>query len=174
MNIADVEYFAVKPGCTTVGSFEICTWLEKKGITSTHSMNLGGEWDFGFGTVKMVYAAHSNSLPDGSYGGTAAGYIIKTKDICMYYAGDTALTNEMKLIPDRLKPDLAFLPIGSNYTMNAEDAALASQFIPCQTVIGMHYDTFGWIKIDHSAAIEAFKNKNTNLILMKIGETKTF
>jgi len=173
-HIADVEYFAVKPGCTTVGSFEICTWLEKKGIKNTHSMNLGGEWDFGFGTVKMVYAAHSNSLPDGTYGGTAAGYVIKTKDICLYYAGDTALTNEMKLIPTRFKPDIAFLPIGSNYTMNAEDAAIASEFIECNTIIGMHYDTFGWIKIDHSAAVQTFKNKNTELILMNIGETKPF
>src|SRR5690606_14319993 len=114
---ADLVYLAKKTGATVISSFEIITWLERQGITDGHSMNIGGKWNFDFGTVKMVYAAHSNSLPDGSYGGTAAGFILHINEKCIYYAGDTALTQEMKLTGELYAPDVAFLPIGDNYTM---------------------------------------------------------
>ncbi|MCB9251531.1 MAG: metal-dependent hydrolase [Flavobacteriales bacterium] len=173
-HIADLEYLGKKLDCTIVSSFEICNWISDKGIKKVHSMNLGGEWDFNFGRVKMVYAAHSNSLPDGTYGGTASGFVFKNTETCFYYAGDTALTNDMNLIPLKFNLDLAFLPIGNNYTMSAEDAALATDFIKCKKIIGMHYDTFGFIKIDHQKALESFKAKGANLTLMGIGETANF
>jgi len=170
-HIADLEAIALQTKAKIVGSFELCVWLEKKGFTNTHSMNIGGEWDFGFAKVKMVNAVHSNSLPDGTYGGKAAGYVIQNDETCFYYAGDTALNFDMKLIADSYTLDFAFLPIGSNYTMSAKDAAIASEFINCKKIIGMHYDTFGFIKINHKEALDEFTKKSCELDLLSIGET---
>jgi L-ascorbate metabolism protein UlaG (beta-lactamase superfamily) len=164
---------ANKTGAKVIGSWELHSWLNKKGITNTHPMNIGGIWDFGFAKVKMVYASHSNSLPDDTYGGTAAGYVFQNADTCFYYAGDTALTYDMKLIAEDYKLDFAFLPIGNNFTMNAADAAKAAGFINCNTIIGMHYDTFGYIKINRELATKEFRNKGVELRLLNIGETIT-
>jgi L-ascorbate metabolism protein UlaG (beta-lactamase superfamily) len=79
----------------------------------------------------------------------------------------------MKLIPMTCrKIDLAILPIGDNFTMGAADAVLASDFVECDNVLGVHYDTFGWIKIDHAAARKQFQDKGKTLTLLEIGETK--
>ena len=172
-HVADLETLANKTGAKVIGSWELHSWLNKKGITNTHPMNIGGIWDFGFAKVKMVYASHSNSLPDDTYGGTAAGYVFQNADTCFYYAGDTALTYDMKLIAEDFKLDFAFLPIGNNFTMNAADAAKAAGFINCNTIIGMHYDTFGYIKINHELATKEFRNKGVELRLLNIGETIT-
>ena len=145
-HIADLESIAKRTGAKVLGSWEMHTWLNKKGITNTHPMNIGGKWDLGFAKIKMIFAAHSNSLPDGSYAGVAAGYVLQNDETCFYYAGDTALTHDMKLIAGEYNLNFAFLPIGSNFTMNATDAAKAAEFINCKNIIGMHYDTFGFYK----------------------------
>jgi L-ascorbate metabolism protein UlaG (beta-lactamase superfamily) len=88
-----------------------------------------------------------------------------------YYAGDTALTYDMKLIGDYKRISLAFLPIGSNFTMGVDNAIIASDFIRCNRIIGMHYDTEEYIKIDHEKAKQKFSNAGKELILMNIGET---
>ena len=174
-HIADVEaVMRQNPEALIVGIWEIHAHYSAKGF-STHPMNKGGWWSFDFGRVKMVNAVHSSSFPDGSYGGEPAGFVVDTADGAFYMAGDTALTLDMKLIPmigPALK--LAFLPIGSNFTMDYRDAVLASEFIGCERIIGCHYDTFGFIKIDHAKASAAFAEKGKELILMTIGETRTF
>jgi L-ascorbate metabolism protein UlaG (beta-lactamase superfamily) len=167
-HVADLESIAKRTNAKIVSTFEITTWCEGKGLTNVHPMNLGGKWDFDFGTVKMVYASHSSVLPDGTYGGPASGFVIKTKDKTLYIAGDTALTQEMKLLADFEKIDFALLPIGDNFTMGIDDAIIASKFINCNQVIGMHYDTFGYIKIDHKKAIQAFADADRTLNLLKI------
>jgi len=171
---ADLVYLAKKTKAVVISNFEIITWLEKQGIANGHSMNLGGKWDFDFGRVKMVFAAHSSSMPDGTYGGTAAGFILTIHDRIIYYAGDTALTQEMKLIGELYPPDTAFLPVGDNYTMGIDDAIMAAKFIRCGEIIGMHYDTFGYIKIDKEEAQRKFKDSALNLKLPGIGETISF
>src|SRR5690606_1515410 len=142
-----------------------------KGIENTHEMNIGGGFDLDFGHVKYVPAIHSSMLPDGSYGGSPGGFVIQCDGRAFYYAGDTALTLEMKLLPEEFDLEFAFLPIGDNYTMGPKDAARATDFIQCKNIIGMHYDTFGYIKIDHEAAKATFTERNAKLTLMKIGET---
>ena len=132
-------------------------------------MNLGGKRTFDFGTVKMVFAAHSNSLPDGTYGGTAAGFIIETAGKTYYYSGDTALTQEMKLTGELYQLEAAFLPIGDNFTMGIDDAIIAAGFIKCKKIIGMHFDTFGYIQIDKKEALTKFENAGLNLMLIDIG-----
>jgi L-ascorbate metabolism protein UlaG (beta-lactamase superfamily) len=169
-HIADAESIAQRTGCKVICAWEIHSWLNNKGITNTHPMNTGGEWTFDFGKVKCVVAHHSSSLPDGTYGGNPMGFVIENEDANFYFAGDTALTLDMQLIPMICKPlSFAILPIGSNFTMTYQDAVVASDFIHCDTIIGCHYDTFSYIKIDHEAATKAFEDESKELILAKIG-----
>ncbi|HWB64812.1 MAG TPA: metal-dependent hydrolase [Chitinophagales bacterium] len=167
---ADVQAIAARTNATLVSTFEVGEWFQAKGVKNVRLMNHGGKGKFEFGTAKLVSAIHSSNLPDGSYGGNPAGFLLETADGNFYYSGDTALTMDMQLIPMFCpKLDVALLPIGDNFTMGVEDAVIASDFIKCNKVIGLHYDTFGPIKIDHTAAVKEFSSKGKELILMNIG-----
>ena len=134
-------------------------------------MNIGGKVNFEFGSVKCVVAQHSSSMPDGSYGGNPMGFVIESSEGNFYYAGDTALTYDMKLIGDYRTIDFAFLPIGNNFTMGVDNAIIACDFIKCNQIIGMHYDTFGFIMIDQEEAVNKFMMAGKKLILLEIGST---
>ncbi|MEO6633470.1 MAG: metal-dependent hydrolase [Mucilaginibacter sp.] len=149
---------------------EIANWLGKHGINNAHGMNIGGGFNFEFGRVKMVNAVHSSTLPDGSPGGNPAGFVLYVDGKAIYYAGDTALTYDMKLLADE-NLDWAYLPIGDNYTMGVDDAIKATGFINCKNVIGMHYDTFAVIKIDVAETEAKFVKAGINIKLPKIGES---
>jgi len=169
-HILDVETIAKRTGATIVSNAEIADYYDKKGFKS-HGMNFGGSWKFDFGTVKYVVAHHSSVFPDGTYGGNPGGFVIETGQKNIYIAGDTSLTFDMQLIPMRTRLDLAIFPIGSNYTMDAEDAITASDFVECDKVLGYHYDTFGYIKIDQEAAKRKFSDAGKDLILLPIGDS---
>lgn len=169
-HVADLVSIAKRTGAKVVSSFEITEWVGKQGIDNVHPMNLGGKWNFDFGSVKLTYASHSNSLPDGTYGGTAAGFIIEAENKTLYYSGDTSLNHDMKLLGELYDIDHAFLCIGDNFTMGIDDAIIAAKFINCKKIIGMHYDTFGYIKIDHEAAVDKFEDAGLSLKLMKISD----
>lgn len=169
-HILDVEAIATNTDAVIVSNAEIAGYYAAKGFTA-HPMNHGGSWDFEFGKVKYVNAIHSSSFPDGTYGGNPGGFVIEGERKNIYIAGDTALTMDMKLIPMRTKLDLAILPIGDNFTMDVEDAIIASDFVDCDKVLGIHYDTFGYIEIDHKEAIQKFFDKNKDLMLLAIGES---
>ncbi|MDP2176073.1 MAG: metal-dependent hydrolase [Bacteroidota bacterium] len=169
-HLADLLQIAINTDAKIVAIWEICEWVNKQGYTNTHAMNIGGGWNFEFGNIQMVRAVHSSSFPDGSYGGQAAGFVVKSNENCFYYSGDTALSYDMKLIPERHKLDVAFLPIGNNFTMDIQDAIKASEFIQCDHIIGMHYDTFGFIVIDHDAAINQFNQYGKTLTLLNISQ----
>jgi L-ascorbate metabolism protein UlaG (beta-lactamase superfamily) len=172
-HVADTVAIAKRTGAKVITAPEIAKWCKKNGIENVHMMNTGGRFQFDFGTVKMVSAIHSSGLPDGSYGGNPIGFVIEHSQGSFYYAGDTALTMDMKLIPLTCrKLDLAILPIGDNFTMGAADAVLASDFVECNNVLGVHYDTFGWIRIDHAAARKTFEDKGKTLTLLPLGESK--
>lgn len=171
-HILDVEAIAKRTNAVIVSNAEIAGYYEQKGF-ATHPMNHGGSWTFDFGKLKYVNAIHSSSFPDGQYGGQPGGFVIEANDKHVYIAGDTALTYDMKLIPMRCKLDLAVLPIGSNFTMDVDDAALAAEFLEVPRVLGYHYDTFGYITIDHEVAKQKFANKNKELILLPIGDHLT-
>jgi len=166
----DVELIAKRTDAIIVSNFEITEYYGNKGF-SFHPMNLGGSWDFEFGTVKYVNAIHTSSFPDGTYGGQPGGFVIEGERKNIYIAGDTALTMDMKLIPMRTKLDLAILPIGSNFTMDVDDAIIASDFVQCDKVLGYHFDTFGYIEINHDEAKRKFFDKNKDLMLLEIGES---
>ena len=166
----DVEAIAKRTGAVIVSNAEIAGIYASHGFT-THPMNHGGKWKFDFGTVRYVNAIHSSSFGDGSYGGNPGGFVIEGEHKNLYIAGDTALTMDMKLIPMRSKLDLAILPIGDNFTMDVDDAIIASDFLECDKIMGYHYDTFGFIKIDHEVSIRKFFDKGKDLMLLKIGES---
>ena len=170
-HVADAEILAKKHNSVLVANWEIHNWFQQKGVEHVHPMNLGGCWNFKFGKATLVKADHSSSMPDGAYGGGPGGFVIETPAFRFYYAGDTALFSDMKLFAEQYSPSFAFLPIGDNFTMGIQDAVMAAQFLKVKKVIGMHFDTFGYIKIDHAAAVEAFKSKGVELVLMGIGET---
>jgi L-ascorbate metabolism protein UlaG (beta-lactamase superfamily) len=166
----DVETIAKNnPNAQLVSNYEIVQWFGEKGING-HPMNHGGKYHFDFGSLKYVNAIHSSILPDGAYGGNPGGFILTTPSKCIYIAGDTALTLDMKLIPVTCSAlDLAILPIGDNFTMGYEDAVIASDYIGCNKVLGYHYDTFPPIKLDKTAAQSHFKSKGKELVLLDIG-----
>lgn len=168
---ADAISIARRTGAKVICAWEIMDWLNKKGIGNVHPMNTGGSFSFDFGKVKCVVAHHSSSLPDGSYGGNPMGFIVTTTEKSFYYSGDTALTLDMQLIPRYTTLDFAIFPIGDNFTMGYEDAIIAAGFAKAPKVIGVHYDTFGWIKIDHDVAKKAFTDKGIELLLLSVGET---
>ncbi len=170
-HVGDAIELARQTNATVIAAYEITNWIMNHGITKTHAMNIGGHWIFDFGKVKCVNAIHSSSLPDGTYGGTAMGFLIEAPAGNFYYAGDTALHLDMKLIGDYKKINFAFLPLGNNYTMGVDNAVIASDFIRCDHIIGMHYDTFDMIKIDHAESKKKFELAGKELTLMKIGET---
>lgn len=171
-HVADVDQIAKNnPNARLISNFEIISWFEEKGL-SGHSMNHGGKYSFDFGTVKYVSAVHSSVLPDGSYGGNPGGFVLWDENTSFYIAGDTALTHDMKLIP-QLCPalDFAILPVGDNFTMGYEEAVLAADFIGCDKIIGCHFDTFPPIKINHEDVKSAFAVKNIDFYLPEVGET---
>ncbi len=168
-HILDVEAIAKNTGANIISNFEIVNHFEAKGIKG-HPMNLGGSWPFEFGKIHMVNAIHTSSFPDGSYGGNPAGFVLETANHKIYIAGDTALTYDMKLIPMLIgKLNLAILPIGDNFTMGIKSAIVASDFVECNKILGCHFDTFGYIEIDHKNAIKQFADYDKELILLDIG-----
>lgn len=170
-HVADAEVIAKQAHSKIISNYEIVSWFEKKGLTG-HPLNHGGKAQFDIGTVKYVNAIHTSSLPDGTYGGNPGGFVVWDDNFSFYFAGDTALTIDMKLIPMTCpKLDFAILPIGDNFTMGYEDASIAAEFIECDKIIGCHFDTFGYIEIDKEAAIAAFAKKGKELILMELGTT---
>lgn len=170
-HVLDVEKIYAQSKCQVISTFEVVNWFAVKGVENVLPMNHGGKAVFNFGTVKMVNAVHSSSMPDGSYGGNPVGFLIEASGKRIYYAGDTALTLDMKLIGETGKVDFAFFPIGDNFTMGIEDAVKGAEFVNTKKVIGMHYDTFPVIEIDKDYAVEYFQKNGLDLTLMTIGES---
>lgn len=169
-HILDVETIAKNNNSVIVSNYEIATHYGSKGF-QYHPMNHGGSWQFEFGKVKYVPAIRTSSFTDGSYGGQPGGFVIEGEHKNIYIAGDTSLTMEMNLIPVRTELDLAILPIGSNFTMDVDDAIIASDFLKCDKILGYHYDTFGYIMIDHTLAKKKFFDAGKDLMLLEIGES---
>jgi len=170
-HVADLVAIQKNSNSRVVSIVESADWVKSQGITSDKviGMNFGGTISTDFGSAKMVYALHTNSNPEGGYAGVAAGYVLKSGDKSIYFAGDTALTLEMQLLADQ-NLDWAFLPIGGFFTMDIEDAVKAGKLINCKNIIGIHYNTFPPIEVNTKEAIEKFRKAGFNLHLLQIGE----
>ena len=173
-HVADAESILKRTGAKLISNPEILTWYGEKGIDNAHPLNHGGGSDFDFGHVTYVNAIHSSVLPDGTYGGNPGGFVIESGDGNFYFPGDTALTYDMKLIGETRGLNWAALCIGDNFTMGARDAAMAAEFVGTTKVLGIHFDTFPYITIDHDAARKQFANRNLELVLLAIRESADF
>lgn len=145
-HIGDTVAIAKRTGATVISNFEICNWLSEHGVKNTHSQHLGGGFKHPFGYLKLTLALHGSALPDGSYGGNPAGFLLTTNDgKKIYFAGDTGLFGDMQLIGDE-GLDVAVIPIGDNFTMGPEDALRAVKFLRPKVVIPIHFGTWGLIE----------------------------
>ena len=149
-HINDVEQIAKQSNAKVVASWEVIEYFKKKGLENVHPMNTGGTWEFDFGIVKCVTAVHSSGLPDGTDGGSPMGFVIS-------------------FMEDDVNKNVYFA--GDNLTMGIDDAVKAATFVNADTVIPMHYDTFGLIEIDHEYLKDAFND--FELQMFNIGEEKT-
>jgi L-ascorbate metabolism protein UlaG (beta-lactamase superfamily) len=148
-HVSDAAKIAKRTGALVISNFEICEWLAKQGVQRTHPHNLGGGSSHDFGRVQLTLAHHSSMLPDGAYGGNPAGFLLSTAGRKVYFACDTALFYDMKLIGEQ-GIDVAVLPIGDQFTMGPVDSIRAIQLIQPKIVVPAHYDT--WPPIHQNAA----------------------
>lgn len=168
-HLGDAVEISQKNHAPIIGVWELVQYCIGKGATG-HAMNIGGSYRFDFGEVFLTPALHSSGCQDGTYAGSPCGFIIKMDNRTVYHAGDTALSLEMKLIGEMHNIDVAFLPIGDNYTMGAADAAKAVEYLKPKLAVPMHYNTFPEIQQDP----EEFADKVGDLARVKImgfGET---
>jgi len=170
----DVVAIANQTGATVISNIELTGYFGKNGVKNAQALNPGGTYFPDFGRVKCVTAIHSSSLPDGSYGGCAGGFVVESAEANFYYSGDTALTLDMKLISEKTKIKFAVMCVGGTLTMDADDAIRAAGLVQCKEVMGVHYDTFPPIKIDHAVAKEKFRSKGLTLHLLPIGGSQDF
>jgi L-ascorbate metabolism protein UlaG (beta-lactamase superfamily) len=173
-HLGDTESIARRAGATVVCNFEIGNWLEARGV-KVHQQNPGGGYDHGFVHAKWTIAHHSSSLPDGSYGGEPNGFILTSQQsgIRLYFAGDTALFTDMQLIGEE-GIDVAFLPIGDNYTMGPADSLRAIRLIRPRLVVPMHYNTWDLIAQDVSAWAERVSQEtDAQPVVLSVGGSYT-
>lgn len=148
-HVGDTVAIAERTGATCIATYELALWLQSKGC-DVHPMGIGGAHDFPFGSVRYTVAHHSGGVGElgDRYVGNPGGVIIDFGGKLVHHAGDTALTYDMKLIAERFAIDLAFLPIGSNFTMDIDDAVKATGFIRPRKVVPVHYNTWPPIEAD--------------------------
>ncbi len=169
-HISDAITIAKRNNATIITSFEIANYAGNHKVNA-HPLGIGGGFNFPFGRVKLTIAHHSSSFPDGSYAGNPAGALITIDGKIVYHAGDTGLFYDMKLIGEMNKINIAFLPIGDNFTMGIDDAVKAAEFINADVTIPMHYNTFDIISAnpeDYKKKVESI-GKKCNII--EIGES---
>lgn len=156
---------AKEKDATITAIVELAQYCKEQGC-KVRAVNFGGWISYDWGRVVFVPAFHTSSLPDGRYAGEPAGIVFDVENLRIYHAGDTALTTEMKTIKELYRPNIALLPIGGHYTMDAEHAAVAADWIGAQTVIPMHYNTFPEIKADLEKFMKLIQINNSNCVIL--------
>ncbi len=171
-HLGDAVPIARRTGAEVISNFEIANYMGKHKIEA-HAMHIGGARVFPFGKVKLTIAHHGSSFPDGSYGGNPCGFLLWLEGKVLYFAGDTALTYDMRLYGEE-GIDVAMLPIGDNFTMGPEDAVKATGFLQPKLAVLMHYNTFGAIAQDAQAVAEAVRAQTAATpVILQPGETLT-
>ncbi|AZV63227.1 metal-dependent hydrolase [Peribacillus frigoritolerans] len=174
-HVGDTVELAKKHDALVIGIAEIADYLGVQGVR-THGMSIGGAFEFDFGKVKLTPAFHGTGFNNGEgqiiYLGMPAGILLTIEGKTIYHAGDTAVFSDMKLIGERHPIDLAFLPIGDNYTMGPEDAALAAKFLQAKQVVPIHYNTFPVIKQDPEKFLDLLEEENG--LIMEAGDEIDF
>ncbi|KRF05954.1 metal-dependent hydrolase [Paenibacillus sp. Soil766] len=176
-HVGDTISIAERNKATVIAPNDLARYLGFEGA-NTHGMGIGGAFEFPFGKVKLTLALHDSSYnPPGTkeniYTGMASGFLIRVEGKTIYHAGDTGLFKDMKLIGKMNEIDLAFLPIGDNYTMGPEDAVIAARYLKAQTVVPMHYNTFPVIEQDPDAFVASLEEEGIKGLVMTPGQQIT-
>jgi L-ascorbate metabolism protein UlaG (beta-lactamase superfamily) len=173
-HVADVASIAKRTGAPVYAIYEIANWFTANhGIENATGMNIGGAIELPFGKLKMVPAVHSSGLPDGSYGGVAAGFLMKIGEKKLYFACDTALFSDMQLI-GAVGLDVAVLPIGDLFTMGPDDSVTAIDLLKPKTVLPSHYNTWPPIEQDASLWAKLVKSRTkASPIVLNPGDSYT-
>ena len=162
-------------GAQVVAPFELAVWLQKKGLQNVTGMNPGGTLNALGLSITMVPAVHSSSVEeDGQmvYLGVATGYVVRFEDgLTIYYAGDTSIFGDMRLIGEMYRPQIAFLPIGDFYTMGPEQAAKASEMLGVSQIVPMHYGTFPVLTGTPARLRELVSGRAVQVLELQPGET---
>ncbi len=173
-HITDAAAVAKSTGATIVAIWEITSWLGAKGIPHLEPMNKGGSIDVKGLRVTMTDAVHSSSIDESGivYLGEPAGFVVKLENgQSLYFAGDTALFGDMKLIGEIYRPDIAFLPIGDRFTMGPDTAAMAARWLAVKQVVPMHYGTFPLLTGTPAQLKQALSDTGIQVLELKPGET---
>lgn len=169
-HLGDTIDIAKRCKSTVIAVNELANYINSKGVNA-HNMHIGGIYSFPFGRVKFTIAHHGSSSPEGDYMGEPAGILLMINGKTLYHAGDTGLFMDMKLIGETNKIDVAMLPIGGNFTMDVDDAVMASEFLNAKLVIPMHFNTFPVIQADPDLFIEKVKKAGLSARKLNFGET---
>lgn len=169
-HIGNTVDIAKRTGALIITNHEISAYFDKYKL-HTHAMHIGGRTRFDFGKVKMTNALHGSGISENGnmiYGGNPCGFVIEINGKKIYHAGDTGLTFDMKLLENE-NINVAFLPIGGNFTMDIDDAVTAADFIKAKKVVPIHYNTFDLIKADP----DEYKNKvkTSETVILNINES---
>lgn len=174
-HVEDVVAVAKRTGAMVVANFEIVNWLQRQGLAGdrTHAQHLGGGFKYDFGYVKLTIAHHGSALPDGSYGGNPAGFLITAEGKKLYLTGDTGLFDTMRLYGEE-GIDLMVLPVGDNYTMGPDDALRAVKLVQPKVAVPTHYDTWPLIEQDVKAWAQRVQAETGSKVsVLKPGESLT-
>ncbi|OAS14261.1 metal-dependent hydrolase [Paenibacillus oryzisoli] len=176
-HVGDTLSIAERNNATVIAPNDLARYLGFEGA-KTHGMGIGGAFEFPFGKVKLTLALHDSSYnppgtKDNIYTGLASGFLLMVEGKTIYHAGDTGLFKDMKLIGKMNEIDLAFLPIGDNYTMGPEDAVIAAKYVKAETVVPMHYNTFPLIAQDPDAFVASLEEEGIKGIVMTPGQQIT-
>lgn len=172
---ADAVSIGRETGAQVVAPYELTSWLQQKGLKNTVGMNIGGTLRTHGLAITMVPAMHSSSVEDDGrivYTGLASGYVITFEDgLTVYFAGDTSVFGDMRLIRDMYKPTLGFLPIGDLFTMGPEQAAVACDLLGITQVVPMHYGTFPLLTGTPARLRELVEPKGVQVLALRPGES---
>ncbi len=172
-HVGDAAAIAKRTGAMVISNFEIAEWMDKQGVQKTHGQHIGGAHHFPFGNLKLTPAWHGSGLPDGTNGGNPAGFLLIPMDgMKIYISGDTGLFSDMELIGHE-GIDLAFVPIGDNYTMGPDDAYKAIELIMPKHVVPVHYNTWDLIAQDAGKWAERVSRLGVSVHVLKPGESLT-
>ena len=175
-HVGDAIKIATRTGATIVAPFELASYCGEQGVEA-HPMHIGGGRDFPWGRLQLTIAHHGSGLIEEGgrplYLGNPCGFLLTAGENCIYFAGDTGLFLDMKLIGERNRIDLALLPIGDNFTMGIDDAVTAAEYLKPKTAIPMHYGTWDVIDVDPQAFVDGAENVGVKGVVLQIGESFT-
>lgn len=170
-HLGDAVPIAKKNDATIIAPNELAVYVSKQGAKA-HNMHIGGAHEFPFGRVKLTIAHHGSAAGDGlQYTGNPCGFLVTMGGKTLYHPGDTGLFYDMKLIGEMNKIDLAFLPIGDNFTMGVDDAVKAVEFLKPKKVVPFHYKTWPVIDVEPRDFAEKLKGSATDVVIVAPGQS---